>query len=98
MREVCQHDFSTLYTTLPHKEKLKDLTGWSFQRECSPYLVCNDRNAFLTSEHQNRYKLWSCQNMCEALAYLLDNIFIMFNAKLYRQIVVFRTVLIVLLL
>ena len=51
------------------------------------YLACNERNAFFTSEHQNRYKLWSCQNMCEALTYLLDNIFIRFGTKLYRQIV-----------
>ena len=49
------YDFSTLFTTLPHyliKEKLKDLIEWSFQREGSLYLACNERNAFLTSEHQ----------------------------------------------
>ena len=32
-------------------------------------------------EHQNRYKLWSCQNMCEALTYLIDNIFIILILK-----------------
>ena len=30
---------------------------------------------------------WSCQNVCEALIYLLDNIYIRFGTKLYRQIV-----------
>ena len=30
--------------------------------------------------------LWYCQKVCEALAYLLDNIFIRFGTKLYRQI------------
>ena len=43
------YDFSTLYTTLPHsliKDKLIDLIERTFQREGSPYLVCNDRNAF----------------------------------------------------
>ena len=34
-----------------------------------------------------RYKLWSCQNVCETLIYLLDNIYIRFGTKLYRQIV-----------
>ena len=29
--------------------------------------------------------LWSCQKMCDALHYLLDNIFIRFGSKLYRQ-------------
>ena len=34
-----------------------------------------------------RYTLWSCQNVCDALSYLLDNIYIRFGTKLYRQIV-----------
>ena len=41
--------FSTLYTTFPHnliKDKLIDLIERTFQREGSPYLACNDRNAF----------------------------------------------------
>ena len=63
------YDFSTLYTTLSHnliKEKLNDLIEWSFEKEGLPHLACNERNAFFTSEHQNRYKHWSSQNMCEA--------------------------------
>ena len=42
---------------------------------------------FFTSEQPKRYKLWSCQKMCDALHYLLDNIFIRFGSELYRQIV-----------
>ena len=38
-------------------------------------------------QQPKRYKLWSCQKMCDALHYLLDNIFIRFGSKLYRQIV-----------
>ena len=48
-------------------------------------MACNDKNAFFTSEQPKRYKLWSCQKMCDALHYLLDNIFIIFGSKLYRQ-------------
>ena len=84
------YDFSTLYTTLPHnliKEKLINLIEWTFKREGSPYITCNERQAFFTSEDTKRYKLWSCQNVCEALIYLLDNIYIRFGTKLYRQIV-----------
>ena len=72
------YDFSTLYTTLPHnliKEKLINLIEWTFKREGSPYIACNQRQAFFTSEDTKRYKLWSCQNVCEALIYLLDNIY-----------------------
>ena len=33
------------------------------------------------------YNRWSCQNVCDALSYLLDTIHIRFGNKLYRQIV-----------
>ena len=52
------YDFSTLYTTLTHnliKDKLIDLIERTVQREGSPYLACNDRYAFLTSEKPNKY-------------------------------------------
>ena len=84
------YDFSTLFTTLPHnliKEKLTELIEQPFNRECSLYLACNDKNAIFTSKQPKRYKLWSCQKMCDALPYLLDNIFIRFGSKLYRKIV-----------
>ena len=79
------YDFSTLYTTLPHnliKEKLINLIEWTFKREGSPYIACNERQAFFTSEDTKRYKLWSCQNVCEALIYLLDNIYVLRKVRI----------------
>ena len=84
------YDFSTLYTTLPHnliKEKNINLIEWTFKRKSSPYIACNERQAFFTSEDTKRYKLWSCENVCEALIYLLDDIYIGFGARLCGQIV-----------
>ena len=43
-----------------------------------PLLLLNNLNVI---------KLWSCQKMCYALIYLLDNIFVRFGSKLYRQTV-----------
>ena len=66
------YDFSTFYTTLPHiliKDKLIDLIERTFQREGSPYLACNDRNSFFTSENPKKYHAWSCQNVCDALTF-----------------------------
>ena len=38
--------------------------------------------------HNNMlHNLWSCQNVCDALSFLLDNTYIRFGTKLYRQIV-----------
>ena len=86
------YDFSTLYTTLPHnlvKDKLIDrsLLKEPSIREDSPYIACIDRNACFTSGNPKKYHAWSCQNVCDALTFLLDNLFIRFGTKLYRQIV-----------
>ena len=43
-------------------------------------------NTVLFLKCKSRYTLWSCQNVCDALSYLLDNIYIRFGTKLYRQI------------
>ena len=48
------YDFSTLRTTLPHsliKDKLIELIERTFNREGSPYIACNDRNAFLPQKN-----------------------------------------------
>ena len=86
------YDLSTLYTTLPHnliKEKLLDLIEQTFYKnEGKLYLVCNDKKAFfISADHYRGYHLWSCQNVSHALSFLLDNIYIRFGTKLYRQIV-----------
>ena len=44
----------------------------------------------MLSSHLKNIKkntLWSCQKVCETLTFLLDNIYIRFGTKLYRQIV-----------
>ena len=86
MTSLSTYDFSTLYTTLPHnliKEKLLDLIERTFyKKECKLYLACNDKKAFFTSaDHYRGYHLWSCQNVCDALSFLLDNIYIRSNRK-----------------
>ena len=51
------------------------------------YIACNYINAFSTSDAVRNYNFWSYQKECEALTFLLDNIYIRFGSKLYRQIV-----------
>ena len=58
-----------------------------FKNENKRYLACNDKIAFFTSTDHRGYKLWSCQNVCNALSFLLENINFKFGNKLYRQIV-----------
>ena len=73
---------------LPHyliKYKLIDLINRTFIRENTQCYACNQECAFSTSDVYNNHNLWSCQKVCDALVYLLDNIFIRFGTKLYRQ-------------
>ena len=45
------------------------------------------RKRFFTSTCHRGYNFCSCQNVCDALSYLSDNMYIRFGNKLYRQIV-----------
>ena len=49
--------------------------------------VTTETHFFFTSEKPKKYHAWSCQNVCDAPTFLLDNIFIRFGTKLYRQVV-----------
>ena len=87
------YDFSTLYTTLLHnliKGKLVDLIELSKGKAVFKLHVMIGMlfpHAYITSDAVRNYNLWSCQKVCEALTFLLDNINIRFVSKLYRQIV-----------
>ena len=86
--KLSTYDFSTLYSTLSHhlmKDKFIALIEHMCTREKARYLACSEERAFFTSNVYTNNKLWSCQNVCEALVYLLDNIFIRFGNKVYRQ-------------
>ena len=59
--------------TLPHnliKDKLIDLFERTFNSEGSPFLACNDRNAFYFGKKTKKYHAWSCQSVCDALTFL----------------------------
>ena len=84
-------DFSTLYTSLPHnqiKEKLKQLIKWTFDREGKLYLATRtDKSFFSNKLYDKVYKSWTCSEICSALCFLIDNIFVEFDDKVYRQVI-----------
>ena len=75
----------TVYYVTPYI--LIDLTERTFSRKNALYLACNKERAFFFSSSVQNYKLWSCQKVCAALLYLLDNIFTRFGTKFCKQIV-----------
>ena len=86
--ELSTYDSTTLYTTLPHhliNDELIDWINWTLIREDTKYLACNEECALFTSDVYMKYNLWSCQKVCDALVYLLDNFSIRFGSKFYSQ-------------
>ena len=70
---------STYVSLLPHNlinKKKTELIEQAFNREGSLYLACYDKNAFFTSKQSQRYKLWSCQKMCDALSIIFWTIYL----------------------
>ena len=51
-----------------------------------PHNLIKDKLIF-TSEKHKKYHASSCQNVCDALTFLLDNIIFRFFTKLYRKVV-----------
>ena len=87
---ISTYDFSTLYTTLPHdliKDKLSKLIEKTFARENRPFLACNAIHAFFTDEPRRHYTMWTCSEVCNALHFLLDNIFVRYGDTIYRQVI-----------
>ena len=87
---ISTYDFSTLYTSLPHdliKSKLLQLFKFIFARENKLFLACNYDRAFFTNATTKNYTMWSCSQVCDALIYLPDNIFVRFGNSLYRQVI-----------
>ena len=37
--------------------------------------------------YDKNYKSWTCNELCSALTYLVDNIFVEFEDKVYRQVI-----------
>ena len=69
LRLYCTLFKSMCYWPLSHQ------IHWRYRSRQSPsiYIITGFRD------------LWSCQKVCDVLVYLLDNIFIIFGTKLYRQ-------------
>ena len=89
-KSIDSYDFSTLYTTLPHtliKQKFSYLIKWSFRKSGCDYICCNRYKSFFSDDRYEKYTVWTCEDMIKAIDFLLDNIYVRFGDKVYRQIV-----------
>ena len=56
--------------SLQHYVPAGDLIEGTFQRQASPYLTCNDRNAYITSDDGLNFGF--VKTVCDVLSYILD--------------------------
>ena len=79
------------------KDKLTDLINRTLFGRI-PNICLAMKNVFFTSDVYKNYNLWTCQKICDALVYLLDNIFRDLDLNFLGKLLVFRWELIVFLL
>ena len=90
---VTTWDFSTLYTSIPH-EKLKhcihELLEKTYAVRRKSFIATDNFRTFWTDEKKyNRYH-FSCRDLCRAIDFLIDNIFVRFGGKVFRQVIGIR--------
>ncbi|KAK3085109.1 hypothetical protein FSP39_024511 [Pinctada imbricata] len=79
-----------MYTTLPHdkiNDQLSKLIKWCYNREGKIYICTSESKGFFSATEYKSYKSWSCSDLCSALSFLLDNIYVRFGENLYKQVV-----------
>ena len=80
------YDFSTLYTTLSHNLINYKLIEPPIEKALLTLHVTKETH-FLPQKNLKKCHAWSRQNVFDELTFLLDNIFIRFGTKFYRQVV-----------
>ena len=87
-------DFSTLYTTIPHK-KLKDRLNSIIRNAFIlrngnrryKYLVLGHEEAYFVKEYSDSKNKYSEDDIIKMLEFLVDNIFVFFAGKVFQQTV-----------
>ena len=83
-------DFSTLYTSIPHrqlKKQLFNLIRDTMSITRFSILNYSGRRCFLSNEAFDGYMSFSCEDLCELLGFLIDNIYVSFGNTIMRQVI-----------
>ena len=82
-------DVYTLYTSLPHdlfKANVLSVVKWCFNRESKTYLCTSDKAGFFSKKKFDSHTCWTCTKFCEALSFLVKNIYVQFDGMVYQQV------------
>ena len=90
---VTTWDFSTLYTSIPHeklKHRIYELLEKTYVVRRKSFIATDNFRTFWTDEKKCNRHHFSSKDLCHAIDFLIDNIFVRFGGKVFRQVIGMR--------
>ena len=89
-RNIRTYDFSTLYTSIPHK-KLKEQIAWvisqCFNDDARKFIRFGHASAHWTNSKGKHKHCWSKDDLIKHTKWLIDNIFVVCGDSLFKQVI-----------
>ena len=94
-KSVQTFDFSTLYTSIPHdllKSRISNLVHNAFRKKDGSvryaYIKLTRAKGYFTHDiNGGRDNMFTADSICEMIEFLIDNIFVQFGGRLFRQVI-----------
>ena len=88
-------DFSTLYTSIPHdllKSRISNLVHNAFRKKdgsvrYTHIIVTRAQEYFTHDINGGGDNMYTADNICKMIEFLIDNIFVQFGGRLFRQVI-----------
>ena len=88
-------DFSTLYTSIPHdllKSRISNLVHNAFRKKDGSVRythskVTREKGYFTHDINGGGDNMYTADNICKMIEFLIDNIFVQFGGRLFRQVI-----------
>jgi len=90
MQHMETYDFSTLYTALPHPEIIRNFAKIFqkvYSRENKQFINVNMQRAYFSTTAGKNCCSFRVTDMQEILEFILDNIYVKFGRKIYKQVI-----------
>ena len=89
-KTVKTYDFSTLYISIPHdklKNKLSEFISKMFDFRAKKYIIIKGKWSYLSDKTCPNFLSITAQNLIEWVNFVIDNSYIYFQGRVYRQVV-----------
>ena len=87
-KDIATYDFSTLYTSIPHKALKSALRGCierAYKGGFGKYLIVHGKTASWSKKPKSNKPSFSLQQLCEITELLIDNIYFTVGSTIFRQ-------------